>query len=116
MVVARICGGRRVWSACRLLHDGGSLLEHGAAAAMSGVRGSRLKRSVLCCKKFNLKKYFYHMASVLVDTRQKRNPMAPIYLEPRHKRDSMASGNNRGQNGVPFGLTSICLGSRPKTK
>ena len=56
------------------------------------------------------------MASVLVDQRQKRNPMAPIHLEPRHKRDSMASGNNRGPKGVPFGLTPICLGSRPETK
>jgi len=52
-VAARIYGGRRVWSACRLLCDGGGLLEHGAAASMSGARGSRLKRSVLCCKKFN---------------------------------------------------------------
>jgi len=41
MVAARIYGGWRVWSACRLLRDGGGLLEHGAAAAMSGVRGSR---------------------------------------------------------------------------
>ena len=41
MVVARICGGRRVWFACRLLCDGGGLLEHGAAAAMSGAQGSR---------------------------------------------------------------------------
>jgi len=39
------------------------------------------------------------MASVLVDPRQKRNPMAPVHLKPRHKRDSMASGNNRGQKG-----------------
>jgi len=37
------------------------------------------------------------MASILVNPRQKRNPMAPVHLEPRHKRDSMASGNNRGQ-------------------
>jgi len=34
------------------------------------------------------------MASVLVDPRQKRNRMAPVHLEPKHKRDSMASGNN----------------------
>ena len=56
------------------------------------------------------------MASVLVDPRQKRNPMAPVHLELRHKRDSMASGNNRGQKGVPFGLTPICFGSRPEAK
>jgi len=43
----------RVWSACMLLRDGGGLLEHGVAAAMSGVRGSRQQRSVLCRKKFN---------------------------------------------------------------
>jgi len=54
MVAARIYGGRRVWSACRLLCDGGGLLEHGAAASMSGARGSRLQRSVLCCKKFTI--------------------------------------------------------------
>jgi len=53
MVAARICGGRRVWSACRLLRDGGGLLEHGVAASMSGARGSRLQRSVLCYKKLN---------------------------------------------------------------
>ena len=54
-----------------------------------------------CCAAKNLikKKYFYHMASVLVDLRQKRNPMAPVHLEPRHKRDSMASGNNRAKRG-----------------
>jgi len=46
------------------------------------------------------KKYFY--------------PMAPVHLEPRHKIDSMDSGNNRGQRG--FGLTPICLGSRPEAK
>jgi len=41
MVVAWICGDRRVWSACRLLRYGGGLLEHGGAAAMNGARGSR---------------------------------------------------------------------------
>jgi len=41
MVAVRIYGGRRIWSACRLLRDGGGLLEHGAAAAMSGAQGSR---------------------------------------------------------------------------
>jgi len=39
------------------------------------------------------------MASVLVEPRQKRNHMAPVHLESRHKRDSIASGNNRGQKG-----------------
>ena len=43
--------------------------------------------------------YIYHMASVLVDPRHKRNPMAPVHLELRHKRNSMVSGNNRGQKG-----------------
>jgi len=68
-----------------LLRDGGGLLEHGAAA-MSGAAKYLIK-----------KKYFY--------------PMAPVHLEPRHKKDFMASGNNRGQ-----GLTPICLGSRPEAK
>ena len=42
--------------------------------------------------------------------------MASVLMDPGHKRDFMASGNNRGQKGVPFGLTPICLGSRPEAK
>jgi len=86
LVAARICGGQRVWYACRLLRDGDSFLEHGVAAAMSGAAKNLIK-----------KKYFYHMASILVAPRQKRNPMA--------------LGNNRGQKGSP-----ICLGSKPEAK
>jgi len=96
-------GGRRVWSACRLLRDGGDLLEHGVAAAMSGAAKNLIK-----------KKYFYHMASVLVDPRQKRNLMAPVHLEPRHKRDSMASCNNRGQKGYLLASPQYASVSDPR--
>ena len=58
----------------------------------------------------------YHMASVLVDPRQKSSPMGPVHLELRHKRDFMVSGNNRGQKGVSLGLAPICLSSRPEAK
>ena len=56
------------------------------------------------------------MASVLADPRQKRNPMDLVCLQPRHKSDSMALGNNRGQKAPPFGLDPICLGSKPEAK
>jgi len=56
------------------------------------------------------------MASILDDPRQKTNPMASVCLQPRHKSDSMASGNNRGQKASPFGLVAICLGSKPEAK
>jgi len=39
--------------------------------------------------------------------------MAPVHLEPKHKRDSMTSGNNRDQKGILFDLTPICLGPDP---
>ena len=42
--------------------------------------------------------------------------MASVLTDPRHKTGSMASGDNRGQKGVPFGLAPICLGSRPEAK
>jgi len=45
MVAARICGGRKVWSTCRLLRDGGGLLEHGAAA-MSGAAKKLIKKNI----------------------------------------------------------------------
>jgi len=46
-----------------------------------------------------IKKYFYPMASVLSDPRQKTGYMAPVLKQLRHKTGYMASGDNRGQNG-----------------
>jgi len=46
-----------------------------------------------------IKKYFYPMASVLSDPRQKIGYMAPVLKQPRHKTGYMASGDNRGQKG-----------------
>ena len=42
------------------------------------------------------------------------NLMALVHLEPRHKRDSMVSGNNRGQKGYllaspQFGIGKLLL-------
>ena len=53
------------------------------------------------------------MASVLTDPRQKAVYMAPVSKQPRHKTESMASGDNRGQK---VGLAPICLGSIPEAK
>jgi len=42
--------------------------------------------------------------------------MASVLSDPRQKTDDMASGDNRGQKEVPFGLAPICLGSKTEAK
>jgi len=40
--------------------------------------------------------------------------MAPVHLEPRHKMDLMASGNNRGQKGYLLASPQYALVPDPR--
>jgi len=42
--------------------------------------------------------------------------MASVLPDPRQKTDAMASGDNRGQKEVPFGLAPICLDSKTEAE